>query len=61
MNRLTIYPKDIQRITGRSDRYGRMLLSKIKTHFHKLDHQFVTIDEFCLYTGLKAEDVKRLL
>lgn len=61
MNRLTIYPKDIQRITGRSDRYGRMLLSKIKIHFHKLDHQFVTIEEFCLYTGLKAEDVKRLL
>ncbi|MBL7860690.1 MAG: hypothetical protein JNJ65_05960 [Cyclobacteriaceae bacterium] len=61
MNRLTIYPKDIQRITGRSDRYGRMLLCKIKTHFHKLNHQFVTIEEFCLYTGLKAEDVKRLL
>jgi hypothetical protein len=58
---MTIYPKDIQRITGRSDRYGRTLLRKIKTHFNKQDHQFVTIEEFCTYTGLKEEIVNKLL
>ena len=30
MNRLCIYPKDIMIITGRSDRYGRNLIKKIK-------------------------------
>jgi len=58
---MTIYPKDIQRITGRSDRYGRTLIRKIKTHFNKQDHQFVTIEEFCSYTGLKEDIVNKLL
>lgn len=55
--RLCIYPKDVQRITGKSERYGRMLLQKIKLHFNKDDHQFVTVEEFCLYTGIKKDEV----
>jgi hypothetical protein len=61
MERLTIYPKDIQRLTGKSDRYGRTLLTKIKMHFNKQEHQFVTIEEFCAYTGLKEEIVNQRL
>lgn len=55
--RICIYPKDVQRITGKSERYSRMLLAQIRTYFKKQDHQFVTIDEFCQYTGLKTEQV----
>ncbi len=33
--RACIYPKDIQRITGRSERCGRKLLNDIKAHFGK--------------------------
>ena len=55
--RLCIYPKDVQRITGKSERYGRMLLQKIKQHFEKKEHQFVTVEEFCLYTGIKKDEV----
>jgi hypothetical protein len=55
--RLCIYPKDVQRITGKSERYGRMLLQKIKSHFEKKEHQFVTVEEFCLYTGIKKDEV----
>ena len=55
--RLCIYPKDVQRITGKSERYGRMLLQKIKLHFNKDDHKFVTVEEFCLYTGIKKDEV----
>lgn len=55
--RLCIYPKDVQRITGKSERYGRMLLQKIKGYFEKEEHQFVTVEEFCKYTGFKKEDV----
>lgn len=61
VNRIIIYPKDIQRITGKSERYGRTLLKKIKDHFEKDDHQFVSIEEFCNYTGLKEEQVTSYL
>ena len=59
--RLCVYPKDVQRITGKSERYGRMLLLKIKESFNKKDHQFVSIQEFCNYTGLKKDEVQALL
>ena len=60
-NRITIYPKDIQLITGKSERYGRDLLKKIRDHFKKEDHQLITVEEFCNYTGLKIEQVSNLL
>ncbi len=59
MTRLCIYPKDVQVITGRSERWGRILLKKIKEQFSKQDHQFVTVEEFCKYTGLSIDDVKK--
>ena len=61
MNRLCIYPKDIQVITGRSDRYGRNLIKKIKDHFKKQQHQVVTVEEFCHYMGLQLEAVVKQL
>jgi len=61
VKRICIYPKDIQRITGKSERYGRLLLAKIKDRNKKEEHQFVTVDEFCRYTGLKLIRLPRLL
>jgi len=60
-NRIIIYPKDVQRITGKSDRYGRMLLKKIRQQFLKEPHQFVSVDEFCQFTGLELEKVTMFL
>jgi hypothetical protein len=57
VKRICIYPKDIQRITGKSERYGRMLLAQIKKCNKKEEHQLVTVDEFCRYTGLKIDQV----
>ena len=61
MNRLCIYPTDIQIITGRSDRYGRNLIKKIKDYFKKEQHQVVSIEEFCQYMGLQQEIVAKQL
>lgn len=58
ITRLCIYPKDIQRITGKSERYSRDLIHKIKTILNKPDHQFVTVAEFCTYMGLPMEAVQ---
>ncbi|MDE3235504.1 MAG: hypothetical protein KGO81_06075 [Bacteroidota bacterium] len=59
--RICIYPKDVQRITGKSERYSRLLLQKIKTALGKEAHQFISVEEFCNYTGLREEQVQALL
>ncbi len=59
--RLCIYPKDVQIITGKSERYSRSLIQKIKKELNKKDHHFLSVDEFCEYTGLDSQQVKSIL
>jgi len=59
--RVCLYPKDIQLITGRSYNSSLNLLNKIKKHLAKEKHQFVSLEEFCSYTALNAEEVARLI
>lgn len=61
MQRLCIYPKDVQRITGRSERYSRNLIRKIMQELNKKEHQFVSVQEFCQFTGLEYEKVKEFI
>ncbi|WP_316928492.1 hypothetical protein [Kaistella palustris] len=61
MTRLCIYPKDIQRITGKSERYSRSLLQSIKKTLQKPDHQVVTVEEFALYMGIPYEAVQQFI
>lgn len=56
--RTCVYPKDIQRITGRSARYGRKILSTIRERLNKEPHQFITVDEFAEYAGIDVEVVR---
>lgn len=60
-NRICIYPKDIARITGKTERYGRKLIEKIKKANSKDENQFVTTYEFCQFTGLEIEHVQPFL
>ncbi len=59
--RICIYPKDIQLITGRSERYGRKLLQSIKESLDKQPHQFVTTQEFSEYVGIDIEVVNQYI
>jgi hypothetical protein len=59
--RICIYPKDIMRVTGKSERYARTLLTKIKNSLEKSNEQLVSISEFCSYTGLKPAEVINLI
>lgn len=59
--RACIYPKDIQRITGRSERYGRKLLQEVKNFFGKESYQFITIKEFAEYSGIEEEIIKQYI
>ncbi len=53
--RVIIYPKDVMRITGKSERYGRKILQKIRSKYSKEDHQFVTLVEFSEFTGIPMD------
>ena len=61
LTRAVIYPQDVSRITGKSDRHGRLVLSRIKRLLSKEKHQMVSIDEFCAYTGLDPELVRQYI
>lgn len=58
MKRVVIYPKDIMVITGKSERYSRYLIQRIKKHLNKQNHQLVSINEFCTYMGLEIDEVE---
>jgi len=55
-DRVVIYPKDIQVITGRGIRYAQRMLRVIRKNLGKQENQFVTIDEFCEFSGLRRKD-----
>ncbi len=59
--RVCIYPKDVQRIMGKEYAQARLYLLKIKKHYNKEQHQLISIEEFCEYTGLKIEHVVRCI
>ncbi len=61
MRRIVIYPQDVALITGRSDRYGRMIIKRIKQELGKADHQLVTIQEFANYMGIDLSVIHSLL
>ncbi|MGK7392849.1 MAG: hypothetical protein ACNS60_21220 [Candidatus Cyclobacteriaceae bacterium M2_1C_046] len=61
LKRIIIYPKDIQRITGKSERYSRYLLKKIKNDLQKEDHHLVTVQEFCEFAGVEVEEIEQFI
>jgi len=60
-DRLVIYPKDIQVITGRGIRYAQRMLRAIRKRLGKQENQLVTIDEFCEFSGLSRKDLEPYL
>ena len=59
--RACIYPKNIERITGKSYRQSTRIFNKIKEEYNKPKNSLVSIEEFCLYTGLKIEHIQEFI
>lgn len=59
--RICIYAKDIQRITGKSEKTGYRILDNIRQRLGKKPHQFVTIKEFAEFAGFHPEEVKEFI
>jgi hypothetical protein len=58
LKRTVIYPKDVQRITGKSERTGRRILERIREVHGKEKHQLITVKEFSSYIGIDAETIQ---
>jgi hypothetical protein len=61
MQRVVIYPKDVMMVTGLCEKSSRKLLRQIKETLSKEKHHFVSVSEFCQFTGIPANDVERSL
>ena len=59
--RIVVYTKDVARITGRTDRTARKLLTRVRKHYSKDTRSLVTVEEFCAYTGFDPDTVMDLL
>ena len=59
--RICIYAKDIQVLTGKSERYSRKVVAQVRQHYSKSKDQLLTIKEFCEYMHLDEKEVKNAL
>ncbi|SEV91194.1 hypothetical protein SAMN05428988_0375 [Chitinophaga sp. YR573] len=57
IHRVVIYAKDVENITGKENQAARRLLKKIKKQLGKAPQEFVTMQDFCLVTGIPEEVV----
>lgn len=58
---MVIYAKDIALITNKTERTGRRILRQIRKAFGKENRDYVTVKEFCLFSGFDEEEVHEML
>ncbi len=59
--RIVVYTKDIQRITGKSDRYCRRIMKRIMEAYGKQKPQMITLSEFCTYMNFNEKEIEKYL
>ncbi|QKG55203.1 hypothetical protein GKZ68_00680 [Hymenobacter sp. BRD128] len=61
MPQVVIYPKEAATLTGNSYEAGKRLLQRIRTRLGKDARAYVSLGEFCQYTGLPEREVSAAL
>ncbi|MGL2967409.1 hypothetical protein [Flavobacterium sp. XGLA_31] len=61
MNRICIYTKDIQVITGKSERVCRQILKQIRRFKNKDENQLLTVYDLCEYLGVELQSIIHLI
>jgi hypothetical protein len=56
-NRIVLQTKDIMLITGKSERTSRRLLKEIRKSVRNSKVSFVSLEQFCAFTGMTKEEV----
>jgi len=57
IKRIVIYSKDIEMITGKSERSSRKIMTAMRRKLGKEKHQFISLGEFCAYSGIPESEV----
>lgn len=60
-NRLTVFPSDLQRITGRSERTCQRIINEIKKMFGLNKRQLVTVKLASDYLGIPTSEIQSYL
>lgn len=61
MTCICAYTKDVQLLTGKSEKKCREIIRQVRIQYKKQKHQPVTVYELCDYLGLQIERVQHLL
>jgi len=61
MSPVVIYPKQAAQLTGNSYAAGKKLLQRIRARLGKEARAYVSVGEFCCYTGLPEAGVSAAL
>lgn len=61
MAQVVIYPQQAANLTGNSYEGGKRLLQRIRAKLQKEARTYVSIGEFCQYTGLPIQEVQTAL
>ncbi|MDR0227592.1 MAG: hypothetical protein LBI72_00775 [Flavobacteriaceae bacterium] len=59
--RMCLFPTDIMDLTGKSYKAVLVLMQNIRKTYNKPQKAFISIEEFCTYTGLNEEEVRQNL
>jgi predicted RNA-binding protein YlqC (UPF0109 family) len=59
--RAVIHSRDVENITGRKGRTAQRLLQTIRKAIGKAKFQFITVSEFCQFTGIDEVTVRGFL
>ena len=57
--RIVIHPRDIANLTGCGERHARKILQKIRACQGKMPRDYISIAEFCFFTGMDEDAVRR--
>jgi hypothetical protein len=59
--RVVIYTKDVENITGKKSKAARRLLQKVREQSGKTNEELITVNEFCQFTGIPESVVRPFL
>ena len=59
--RIIIYAKDVEVITGRRPRTAYLLMNKVRAFYNKGNREYITIYEFCSFMKIDVGEVMEVL
>jgi hypothetical protein len=60
-DRVALYARDVQNITGRSPRTCQRIIQRIRQFYGKTNQGFVTREEFCAFCQISEDVVRQYL